>query len=50
MQTIRDDEGEFIKTYQDIADIQAGKHDAKLLGGGDVNPDAGVAGETRMEK
>lgn len=48
MQTIRDDEHEFIKTYQDIADIQAGKHDAQLLGG--VNPDAAVAGETRMEK
>lgn len=38
MQTIRNDEAEFIKTYQDIADVQAGKRDGDLVlaGGGDL--------------
>ena len=30
MQTIRDDETEFIKTYQAISDIQEGKWDEQL--------------------
>lgn len=30
MQTIRDDEAEFVKTYAEITEIQEGKHDERL--------------------
>lgn len=30
MQTIKEDEAEFIKVYHEIQDIQAGKHDNEL--------------------
>lgn len=36
MQTIKEDEAEFIATYGEIAEIQEGKHDDELLSSASV--------------